>query len=500
MSAYPLLNYNWIDASSNMLPIANSTFVYGTCNMTSYTSDNGYVWCALPVTNVYGNNPNLVTIYNSGLTFNVSGIYQLTNNIYFTGSNFSSSGTVYTFAFSYSTSINAISGTTETLSETANSISGPIGYLDGSTNTPLGSSPLFINGSCSGGRGNYGNGYGSTNYGGNIATVSTNATSNGPYAPFFLLTNYSSNTTINNNTSYFNLPLNTVNAIYYIPAGTTIYFNYTNAQSTSTAILNASCNFTAQLLNYVVVPIVTNNSNLTVSTLNYSNGYYYYTFVPTTTTSSGTATITFTGNVAMNYLLVGGGGGGGGNYITTVTYSNGGGGGGGHILNSSMSGNTFNLTVGNTGLGGASNVNGTIGGNTILNAVTASGGGGGLYTSAGGTNGGGIGATYDSKGNYVTFSTSGAPGQTITLSGINLSYSVGGSGGGGGSISGATAYGGSGGFNNTGGAGGGNGTSYVGGPGSGSGTGGGGGGGQTNNGPSSGGQGGPGFAVLYWKA
>lgn len=496
-----LLNYNWIDISGNTLPIANSTFVYGICSLTTYNSNNQNYWNPLLVTNVYGNNTNLVTkSTDGGLKFNVSGIYLLTNNLLFTGSNFSSSGTVYTFAFSYSDSLNTAGTYPLSSTGTTNSINGPIYFLDGSTNTSLADKPFFINGSCSGGRGNYANGYDSSNYGGNVAAVSTNGASplanNSP--PFFLLTNYSSTSTITN-TGNPNLPINTVNAIYYIPAGITIYFNFTNS-SGGTNILNASCNFTAQLLNYILVPSIV-SSNLTVSSLQYSNGYYYYTFVPTA--ASNSATLTFASNIQMNYLLVGGGGGGAGSYyLNSNNIYSGGGGGGGQILNSVISGSTFNLTVGNAGTAGLAAANGSSGGNTTLNSLTASGGGGGFAypTYTGGTGGGGHGALYSNVGTVGVNSTAGTAGQTITLP-IGTTYPVGGAGGGGIQTNGifVTLYnGGLGGSGATGGAAGGNG-SNSGGSGSGYGTGGGG-GGTVGVSQYAGGSGVSGFAVLYWKA
>jgi hypothetical protein len=482
MSNYPLLNYNW-DFSGNKLPIANSTFAYGQLGQITGSGVQGGLWSSLSVSSLFSNNINLISqTNNSYLTFNVSGIYQITTSLQFTPSSGFNSGT-QTFVFSYST----LSNTLASYSYSNNNINGPISFLDGSNNIILGTSALLINGSASGGGSNS---LASTNYGGQVA-LTTNFNSN---IPFFILPNYSSST-INNN-------VNTITSIYYIPVGTTLYFNIGNGSTTTDKYINASGNFTVRLLKYILVPSVV-SSNLTVSPLTYTNGYYYYTFVPTTTTSSGTATITFPGNVQMNYLLVGGGGGGGGNQIISTYVNNaGGGGGGGQILNSAISGSTFNLTVGNAGAGGASTVNGINGGNTTLNALTASGGGGGLYTSAGGTNGGGSGATYINQGTTISdYSTSGGSGQIITLSGINLSYSVGGAGGGGGPISITFPYGGQGGQGATGGNSGGNGPSYVGGPGSGYGTGGGGGGGGLGlNSPYSGGQGGPGFTVLYWAA
>jgi hypothetical protein len=67
------------------------------------------------------------------------------------------------------------------------------------------------------------------------------------------LPNWSSGSTITNVANYINYPINTVNAIYYIPAGTNIYFNIVNASGApgGTERLNATGNFTVQLLNYM---------------------------------------------------------------------------------------------------------------------------------------------------------------------------------------------------------------------------------------------------------
>ena len=92
MSAYPLLNYNWIDASSNILPIANLTFAYGTLGTLS-SSISGGKWSSLSIPSLFRNNTTLVDISGNGLQFNVSGIYQITTSLIFTGSSGFSSGT-----------------------------------------------------------------------------------------------------------------------------------------------------------------------------------------------------------------------------------------------------------------------------------------------------------------------------------------------------------------------------------------------------------------------
>jgi hypothetical protein len=498
MSNYPLLNYNW----GNHLPIANLTFSYGQIGPIVGNGVTGGIWGSLPVSNVFSNNPTLVTINSNGIQFNVSGIYQITTSITFSSPNsggFTSSN--QTFAFSYSTSPNSGS----VLTSSNNNITGPISFLDGSNNIILASTPLFINGSASGGGANLQNGFDSSYYGGNVSMLQNTTTTPTSYPPFFLLPNYS-----NTSTGLYN-NVNTITSIYYIPEPTTIYFNIANTSSSSNYI-NASGNFTVELMNYIVVPSVTNNSNLT-STLNYTNGYYYYTFVPTTTTSSGTATITFPTNVQMNYLLVGGGGGGGGSYyFTSSKYYDGGGGGGGQSINSNINSTSFNITVGNAGPGGTATNNGLPGGSTSLTSngitTTCNGGGGGLTypNSTGGTGGGvpgGEGFWYLNNGSVsIQFATNGLSGNTFSLSGIGLTYNVGGSGGGGGSVSGGSSInGGAGGSTVNGGVAGGN-SSSTGGSSTGSGTGGGGAsvGSSSSGASASGGQGGPGLVVLYWKA
>ena len=569
---FPLLNYNWTK-SSNKYPIVNSCFVYGTIgkifgygNGTSV--GDGLDWDSLRVnsidgtsiatTNAYSSvtsmnnlvtsiknfNPSFSTIESYatyGLKFNVSGIYQITTTLQFTGTNDSGSqqitSGVQTFAFSYSKAVNfasttsiAATGTADRLSSSRNEILGPITVFDGSSS--LSTTPYFINGSASGGGSDLTNGFDSTYFGGNICILPNATTTSTLYPPFFIMPNYM--TTIPANGVNNGVNINTINAIYYIPAGTNIYFNIAN--TTQRDWLNANGNFTIKLLNYVP-NFVNNNTNLTVSELQYSNGYMYYTFVSTSTTTNGTATITFPKNVEMNYLLVGGGGGGSGSVRTgPVRYVCGSGGGGGQAVSSSspITGQSFSIFVGNAGAGASTTMSndstGMKGGDTYLSVlngstVNAIGGNGGIMDnsltdlqpnpiSAGGNSGnstslkGGSGGfnTNDFKGNGVLQTyTTGSNGSTISLSLISQSYSVGGAGGGGGPVLTTTSGGGgSGGNNATGGI-----ASSItynininpnGGTGSGYGTGGGGAGVNNNVLSWVGGNGGPGFAVLYWKA
>ena len=471
MSNYPLFDYNWIDVSGNKHPIINSCFAYGTLGKNTYNSStststtlNGNTWGSLIVSELSSNNNKLVQldISKNYLQFNVSGIYQITTTLQFT-TNLPATKTQYLspFAFSYSTESNK-NLTVTSLTHTNNNILGPITLYDSSL--AFGSTPYFITGSMSGGE--LSSGLTSTSFGGNVCML-PNTTTPIVYPPFFIVT--SAYTTISASN------VNTINSMYYIPAGTKIYFNIANTGTSTNSInagvnLNATGNFTVKLLNYMVPSSVISSTNVSVTTFQYSNGYYYYTFFPTSTTSSGTATIQTLTDVSMNYLLVGGGGGGGGGgYNTTAgnipydrdkngdylyyTFVNnvysGGGGGGGQVSNSTVSGSTvrgssFNITIGMGGAAGLNGSSGSNGENTSLvvgnTTVTAGGGGGGSNTSAGGTGGGaggnGLFLIRDTITSYSVkqTATNGTNGTTVNLP-VGLTYNIGSGGGGGGTTS-----------------------------------------------------------------
>jgi hypothetical protein len=542
--------------SGNKFPIINSCFAYGTLGKYTYdTSLNGNTWGSLTVSELSSNNNKLVQldISKNYLQFNVSGIYQITTTLQFT-TNLQPKQQIFTaFAFSYSTEANKnLPGTPPaptpaSLTTSINNISGPITLYE--PTFAFGSKPYFITGSMSGGE--LSSSLTSSSFGGNVCMIpnTTPTTTLTIYPPFFIIGSANNTITASN--------VNTINSMYYIPAGTKIYFNIANTSTTSDAvkasvILNATGNFTVKLLNYMVPSRVISPTNVSVSTFQYSNGYYYYTFFPTSTTSSGTVTIETSAIVTMNYLLVGGGGGGGGGgYNTTAgnieydrdkngnfmyyTFVNdvysGGGGGGGQVLNSTVSGSSFNITIGMGGAAGSSGSSvssGSNGGNTSLTVVgsttlTALGGGGGSNTSAGGTGGAaggkGLYLNRNTITNYIVgqVATNGTNGSTVNLP-VGLTYNIGSGGGGGGSTSTITTdltFGGLAGTN-TGGICNGNNpnrtgqssviTNY--------GAGGGGGGFYMSRGtlpqnnPNAvtgvtsyaGGSGSPGFAVLYWKA
>lgn len=112
-------------------------------------------------------------------------------------------------------------------------------------------------------------------------------------------------------------------------------------------------------------------------------GFRYHTF-----TSSGTLTVT--GSVPVNYLVVGGGGGGGSSV-------GGGGGAGGYLAGSTTLSTSQTVTVGAAGSAGVGGVGGS-GGNSALGSVAvATGGGGGagdgVNATSGGSGGGGSGAS-----------------------------------------------------------------------------------------------------------
>jgi len=185
---------------------------------------------------------------------------------------------------------------------------------------------------------------------------------------------------------------------------------------------------------------------------------------PPVTTGSGTAvvignSVTGQSTPTVNYLVVGGGGGGGGGA--------GGGGGGGFLTGSGLavtSNSTYTITVGNGGAGGAASpngpaTNGTKGGDSIFNSITATGGGyGGGITAANGTaspggnggSGGGGGNSYDGStlgpgGSGNTPSTTPSQGNNGGNSTANAGPGTAGGGGGGASANGTSAISGTGG-------------------------------------------------------
>lgn len=137
---------------------------------------------------------------------------------------------------------------------------------------------------------------------------------------------------------------------------------------------------------WTIIPFVGGAGNAVLSntpTGSYTSGgttYNFYTF-----DNSGTATVTQAGLASV--LVIGGGGGGGGN---NASNNSGGGGAGGYISIDSYFLPEGSLTV-TVGAGGA---NSTIGNNSVLGALTATGGGKGSDTTGGdGGSGGGGGAT-----------------------------------------------------------------------------------------------------------
>jgi hypothetical protein len=172
-------------------------------------------------------------------------------------------------------------------------------------------------------------------------------------------------------------------------------------------------------------------------------------------TSVGTTSWTAPSNVTtVEYLIVGGGGGAGNGFDN----AGGGGGGAGMVLSGTTSvtpGDSYTVTVGGGGTGGANervNNPGTSGDNSVFGSITALGGGNGLGSRTGGsvgsaqigsttaaTGGSGSGGGFGGKGgggaltsgsnNSGTTGGSGGNGLISNISGSNVTYGVGGAGG-----------------------------------------------------------------------
>lgn len=100
------------------------------------------------------------------------------------------------------------------------------------------------------------------------------------------------------------------------------------------------------------------------------------------TYSAGSGGFTLNSDTSVEYLLIAGGGGGGRDGYSGVRFSNGGGAGGVLQGTSTMTANTYSITVGTGGAGGAGNAYNTTtgqdGGDSTFNGMTSVGGGGGL--------------------------------------------------------------------------------------------------------------------------
>ena len=172
-------------------------------------------------------------------------------------------------------------------------------------------------------------------------------------------------------------------------------------------------------------------------------------------TSVGTTSWTAPDGVtSVEYLVVGGGGGAGNGYDN----AGGGGGGAGMVLSGTTlvtPGNSYTVTVGGGGPGGANarvNNPGTSGDNSVFGSITSLGGGNGLGSRTGGsagsaqigsttaaTGGSGSGGGFGGKGgggaltsgsnNSGTTGGSGGNGEISNISGSNVTYGVGGAGG-----------------------------------------------------------------------
>jgi predicted DNA-binding protein YlxM (UPF0122 family) len=133
-------------------------------------------------------------------------------------------------------------------------------------------------------------------------------------------------------------------------------------------------------------------------TITTSGSYKIHTF---TTVGTTTFTLTSSGSITAQVLVLGGGGGGG-------SWQGGGGGAGGAVFNGSftITSGTYNVIVGDGGAGDAStgsgySTGGFIGGNSSFNGLVGQGGGGGgtyVGPSAGTSGGCGGGSAYISAG------------------------------------------------------------------------------------------------------
>lgn len=227
-----------------------------------------------------------------------------------------------------------------------------------------------------------------------------------------------------------------------IPSATTASYTATASGTYTVIVTSSGCSATSAgtvvtVTGPVINPITgtTSISCGNTSTLSVSlNG----TYGPTggTISTSGTYTIhTFTsaGNLVVpagfstsaDYLIVAGGGGGGG---SASGNGGAGGGGAGGLLSgtTSLTAQTYPITIGTGGTAGVSGTKGGNGGNSIFNSLTATGGGGGgsYNNQAGATGGSGGGASY-----YSASGGTGTAGQGFN--GGNTSSSNGAAGGGG---------------------------------------------------------------------
>jgi hypothetical protein len=198
-------------------------------------------------------------------------------------------------------------------------------------------------------------------------------------------------------------------------SGGVVGFRITSSK-TDSKFLSLANNLTGQ--NFLTASVASNWLN--------TNGYYSsYSGIIQSYTAVGSVTWTAPSNVNLvEYLLVAGGGGGGNGYDT----GGGAGGGGGMVLIGSQEvtpGQSYTITVGFGGTGGAgtrTNINGTDGGNSSFGPVISLGGKGGNGSRSAP---GGVGVA-----GVAQVSSSSAP--TAGNGGGNQGSAVGGCGGGGG--------------------------------------------------------------------
>ena len=155
--------------------------------------------------------------------------------------------------------------------------------------------------------------------------------------------------------------------------------------------------------------------------------------------TSGTSTFAVTGSGDVEYLIIAGAGGGGGSN-ETVAGSGGGAGGFRTGTGSSVTAQSYTVTVGTGGSGGIGNASGSAGNDSVFNSITSSGGGGGSAfgtPSTNGGSGGGKGWYQSSNGSGNTPSTTPSQGNDGGLwASSDANYQAGAGGGGSGAVGG----------------------------------------------------------------
>lgn len=257
---YPLTAYTYFDPSvNNFLPVTNSTFVYGTLGPTQNVLISGtYYTCSnlnlgsLDVSNVFQGNQNLIQLVPSFIDSNniqrntiqasQSGIYRIKTTLSFTSSTFVNP-TPISFWFSTAPYTNTALNSNNII------------RINITTNPTM---PLTTNQLLS-----FGYLYANSSSGINI--FNPTATSGG-YVPYFSINSGATTTALTNN------GLSVVEEIFYLQAGSPLYFNIQCAGNNS---INATGNFELELL--YAIPNTSNPQNIkSLSNYTYTNANIEY--------------------------------------------------------------------------------------------------------------------------------------------------------------------------------------------------------------------------------